>query len=110
MAKDNDYIKLIHSKKWVKLRNIYLSRHPLCEICRRSERLRPATEVHHKKPIETGYTYADKERLAYDVNNLMALCSECHRNEHIAMRSGSNETRRQRTEDYKAWFKSEFID
>ena len=110
MSKDNDYIKLIHSKRWLALRRDYLTRHPLCERCRENDRLRTATEVHHKIPIESGHCYNEKSRLAYDPTNLMALCRECHINEHRAMHSCSQEEAGRRATAHRDWFKRTFID
>ena len=110
MARDANYNKIIHSKRWIALRRIYLAEHPLCEQCRKKELLRPAIDVHHVIPIETGNTYADKAKLAFDINNLMALCRECHVEEHRMMKSGSAEERQRRKDEHKDWFKRTFID
>ena len=69
MAKDKEYNKLIHKNKWLKLRKAKLSSNPICERCKE----KPATEVHHIKPVEDGIG-AERYRLMYDPHNLMALC------------------------------------
>lgn len=59
---------------WKKIRDRYLLRHPLCEACRREERLTLATLVHHVKPLADGGTN--------DESNLMSLCTSCHEKIH----------------------------
>ena len=55
---------------WQKIRARFLSKHPLCEECRKEGRLTKATEVHHILPLDHGGTH--------DESNLMALCKPCH--------------------------------
>ena len=85
MAKDKDYIKLIHTNRWLRLRRDKLSSQPLCERCKESGRITAATEVHHVIPVEDGLTRAEKERLMYDPTNLRALCHDCHVKTHTEM-------------------------
>lgn len=59
-----------YNYKWRKIRAIFLSRNPLCEVCRQNGRFTTATEVHHIKPLADGGTN--------DFKNLMALCKSCH--------------------------------
>lgn len=56
--------------QWRKLRNYFLSVHPMCEMCRKEGRYTEATEVHHIKPLSDGGTN--------DLDNLMPLCKSCH--------------------------------
>lgn len=95
MAKDKDYIKLIHTPRWLTLRRITLSARPLCERCQGEGYVTPATEVHHRMPVEYAVTYAEKRRLMYDPNNLVALCHDCHVKVHTELgRSGKEATKR----------------
>lgn len=95
MAKDKDYIKLIHTHRWLRLRRAVLTAHPLCERCEAAGIISPATEVHHRRPVEYGVNYNEKYRLMYDPHNLCALCHDCHVKEHTEMgRSGKEATRR----------------
>lgn len=74
-----DYKRIIHSRRWHLLRESYITAHPMCEEClKRGIWDSRATEVHHVVPIGTGRTFAEKERLAFDADNLEALCHECH--------------------------------
>lgn len=95
MAKDKDYIKLIHTPRWLRLRREILTAHPLCELCKADGYITPAIEVHHRTPVEYGINYREKYRLMYDPKNLCALCHSCHVKVHIEMgRSGKVATRR----------------
>ena len=99
MAKDKDYIKLIHSRRWLQLRRQVLTEHPLCERCEAEGFVTPATEVHHRRPVEYGVCYAEKHRLMYNPANLCALCHDCHVKIHTEMgRSGKAATKRRNAE------------
>ena len=103
MAKDKDYIKLIHTPRWLRLRRDILTEHPLCERCRADGYITPATEVHHRRPVEYGINYNEKYRLMYDPKNLCALCHDCHVKVHTEMgRSGKEATRRRNAEQVAA--------
>lgn len=89
MRRDGDktYRRLITSARWRALRASWLEAHPLCDDCKKRGRVRAACEVHHILPIERGRTDAEKERRAFDPGNLRALCRECHKWEHVVMRT-----------------------
>ena len=61
--------------RWQKVRNTYLSHHPICEACLEQGRYRAAVLVHHVRPISEG-----GDRLRFD--NLRALCAPCHEKIH----------------------------
>ncbi len=74
-CKDPNYVKIIQSTKWRKLRNKYLSEHPICERCGAAL----ATEVHHRIPLTKFVNDPEKmEQMAFDEENLMAVDSSCH--------------------------------
>jgi 5-methylcytosine-specific restriction protein A len=52
------------------LRKAFLSKFPLCQMCKEAGLLVPATEVHHVVPLADGGTD--------DEANLMPLCKSCH--------------------------------
>ena len=60
----------IYNRRWRSIRNLYISKHPLFELCEAAGRLTPAAEVHHKIPVEQGGSHAE--------DNLQALCKSCH--------------------------------
>lgn len=68
--------------RWRKLRLYYLSEHPLCEQCLKNGIKKLAEHVHHCEEISTGNSNEQMIQLAFDINNLEALCKECHQNEH----------------------------
>lgn len=109
MAKDKDYIKLIHASRWLRLRRDVLTAHPLCERCQAEGYITPATEVHHRKPVETGVGYDEKRRLMYDSDNLMALCHRCHVEIHTEMSRGSKAATRQRNAEQVAGIVKKFF-
>ncbi len=59
-----------YGRAWKRIRDRYISAHPLCEECLKAGRMTPAEEVHHKLPLSQGGTHAE--------SNLMALCKPCH--------------------------------
>lgn len=110
MAKDRDYIELIHKAWWQRLRRDKLSDCPLCERCKEQGRITAATEVHHIIPVETALTRQEKERLMYDYTNLRALCHDCHVWEHTSMgRSGRAHAKRRASEQLER-FRGRFME
>ena len=99
MAKDKDYIKLIHTSKWLQLRKEILTKRPLCERCQEQGIITAATEVHHVRPVEEAYSYSDKVQRMYDPHNLRALCHDCHVKTHTEQgRSGKEATKKRNAE------------
>lgn len=95
MAKDKDYVQLIHTDRWLRLRRDKLTASPLCERCQQDGIITPATEVHHVTPVEDGLTYAAKVQLMFDPHNLRALCHACHVQTHTELgRCGRAATKR----------------
>lgn len=105
-----EYIKLINSTRWRKLRNSYLVKQPLCERCVGRGKTEPATLVHHIDPLEY---YLDNpemmERLCYDPSNLMALCDTCHGIVHSEISSRSKEGHKARKQALTHRFVSRFL-
>jgi len=64
---------LYKQQRWLRLRQRYLDRHPICECddCR-TRPPKPARVVHHKDPHRGDLTKF------YDWNNLMAMAKPCH--------------------------------
>jgi len=59
-----------YGRRWHVIRDLYISKHPLCARCFDSGRLVPAEEVHHIRPLTDGGDNSDE--------NLMSLCKSCH--------------------------------
>lgn len=71
---DTNYKIIIQSTRWRRLRNHYLQEHPLCEECGKL-----AQVVHHKIPLDKFRNDPNMmENLAFDEDNLEALCFDCH--------------------------------
>ena len=95
MSRNADYIRWIHSARWLRLRRARLTAHPLCERCQAEGRARAATEVHHRRPVEEAASRAEQERRMFSPLNLQALCHWCHVEAHAAMgRSGKEAAKR----------------
>ena len=73
-----------YGRAWKRIRDQYVSIHPLCEMCQKEGRLVAADEVHHKLPISKGGTH--------DLSNLMSLCKSCHTKIHFDI--GDRQARR----------------
>lgn len=68
--------KVYDSRKWRRVRKSYLeSKNYICERCGQ-----PATIVHHKKYLTE--SNVDNAEIAYNFENLEALCLACHNLEH----------------------------
>ena len=109
MAKDKDYIRLIHTSQWLKLRRRKLTACPLCERCQEEGRVMPAAEVHHIVPVEDGLTLREKESLMYDYNNRLALCHECHVAIHKDMGRGGKKHSKRVQLSHLERFKRKFL-
>lgn len=64
-----------YGRAWKRIRDSYVSEHPLCEVCLKEGRYVPVEEVHHKLPVNQGGTH---ER-----SNLISLCRSCHQKIHM---------------------------
>lgn len=68
--------KFYSSSQWQKVRDRYLKKNPLCEICEKKGRTKAAEVVHHKVEVKENFS----KRL--DIDNLMSLCKKCHQEVH----------------------------
>ena len=92
------------------MRASFLSLHPLCEACEINGRTTPATEVHHVVPIESkAGRLDDMEALAFDPNNLKALCKACHVEAHRVLHSQSTHQSKERARIEVEAFASTFL-
>lgn len=73
------------SRQWRKSRASFLKeKGGLCELCLKKGLIEPAVHVHHRTPI-TPENLGDP-RITLDHANLMALCEECHQEQHRTKR------------------------
>ena len=59
-----------YDSRWRSIRDLYISKHPLCQRCLEAGHYVPAEEVHHILPLADGGDNSDA--------NLMSLCKSCH--------------------------------
>lgn len=59
-----------YGRAWKRIRDRYITAHPMCEECVRHGKLTPAEEVHHILPLSRGGNHNEE--------NLMSLCKSCH--------------------------------
>jgi 5-methylcytosine-specific restriction protein A len=94
-----DKAEIYNSREWKELRIAKLrSTKGLCEECMKQGIVTPARCVHHIVPIETARTKDEMKRLAFDINNLRALCFACHTRIHKELGSNTAKIVRQRAE------------
>lgn len=105
-----DYVRLMNSRAWRRLRRTYLSQHPLCEDCLLVDRTTPAREVHHIRPIESEAGRPEMMKtLALDPANLRALCATCHQEAHRLLASSSKAVAKERAKDALDSFVSYYL-
>lgn len=56
--------------------------HPLCECCLHNGITKPAEEVHHIIYISSGKDENEMKDIAFNKDNLIALCGDCHHHVH----------------------------
>lgn len=82
-VRKNERQAIYSSKEWKSLRKWKIQYHPLCEDCLDKGIITAATEVHHiKSPFQKGISEEEKIKRAYDADNLVSLCRDCHIRRH----------------------------
>ena len=61
-----------YSTAWDKLRDAYIAKHPLCQVCSMEGRTRMADLVHHLERVAEG------NAVLVDYDHLLAVCKSCH--------------------------------
>lgn len=77
-----EWNKYYQDKIYIQNKQHYKLHHPLCEDCLEQDIITPATEIHHIIPFSTGLTEEQKFNLLRNINNLRALCKDCHKKRH----------------------------
>ena len=73
--------RFYHSKAWQDVRSFVWDRaHGLCERCLARGEYKPADVVHHKIPLSP--SNMDDPDISLNPDRLIALCHECHTEEH----------------------------
>lgn len=76
-----------NTTKWRRLRKARLIEHPLCEVHLQFDEVVPATEIHHIVEISQAGSKLEAMDIAFNSNNLMSLCRECHQRYHAIIHS-----------------------
>ena len=85
MHHDAEVERFYTTRAWRKARDAVLKEHGgLCQICLSKGLIVPAVHVHHK--VHLTPENLDDPRVALDSSNLMALCEECHAEQHRTKR------------------------
>ena len=71
------------SMAWRRLRDTFISLHPLCQFCLEQNKVEPATQCHHAVPFLRGNNEQERWELFLDEKNLIPLCSKCHTAVHV---------------------------
>ena len=81
MHSDPEVERFYTTTAWRKCRAAVLSENGgLCQVCMSKGLIEPAVEVHHKIPLTADNI--NDPRITLDSSNLMALCDECHKEQH----------------------------
>ena len=81
MHHDPEVERFYTTRAWRKARAAVLSEHGgLCQNCLSKGLIEPATEVHHRIPLTA--ENVNDPMIALDSRNLMALCDDCHAEQH----------------------------
>lgn len=86
-----NYHALLTSKGYRRLRAAHLAAHPLCQRCLEQGIVTAAAEVHHISRVEGAGTPEGMRTRAFDPDNLLSLCEECHKAVHAAAAGRSKE-------------------
>ncbi|MCD8210951.1 MAG: HNH endonuclease [Prevotella sp.] len=108
---DEEYNRLLQSKRWRLLRKQVLEENKcLCRRCMEQGRVSLATTIHHITPVQWGVSLREKERLAFDRNNLMPLCDECHKEVHRTMGKQTLKANQAKLKAYLDDFRERFLE
>ena len=85
MHHDEAIERFYTTRAWRKARASVLADHGgLCQLCLAKGLIVPAVHVHHRIPLTPDNM--DDPKIALDSSNLMALCEECHAEQHRTKR------------------------
>lgn len=76
-----------NTARWKRLRLVKLRDNPLCEVCEKKGITKMADDVHHIQSFMSVDDPEARKALAFDYDNLMSLCDECHSEIHKRKRS-----------------------
>lgn len=73
---------IYNTTMWISLREWKRKKDPLCERCLGKGVVTAGEHVHHIKSFMEASDLIERERLAYDPDNLMTVCLCCHNELH----------------------------
>lgn len=79
---DAERRKVYNTERWRRLRAWKFACNPLCEMCLKDDKVVPAEDIHHVVSFRSTDDPAQRNFLAYDFDNLMSLCKQCHQAVH----------------------------
>lgn len=109
IQQQRDKAEIYNSREWKELRIRKMQANPICEMCHKQGIIKASHCVHHVVPIETAKTKEEMRRIAFDANNLMALCDDCHAKIHRETGKGTTQLRRERAEARQSRWKDALI-
>ena len=63
---------------WRKMRLAKLREQPICQICEMLGKTTLAEDVHHLISFQEAENPIERDKLAFDSNNLLSVCKNCH--------------------------------
>ena len=75
-------IKIYNTQRWRDLRTWKMTNDPLCEECSKNNKVTAVEDVHHIISFMSTNDPIERSRLAFDYDNLMSICKECHAKKH----------------------------
>lgn len=79
---DAERRKVYNSDRWRRLRAWKFACNPLCESCLKDGKTVPAEDIHHITSFMSTDDPQQRYLLAYDFDNLLSLCKQCHQKLH----------------------------
>lgn len=73
---------IYNTPEWKKLSKAFKMAHPLCQRCLEKGRIKEAQHIHHIQSFMSVDDELRRKELAYDWDNLLSLCVECHNDIH----------------------------
>lgn len=80
------YQHIYGDARWRRIRDAKWKMNPLCELCEKQGLVVLTEHIHHIKPFDKGKTPEEVTQLAFDPDNVQALCSACHHKIHLTLR------------------------
>lgn len=82
-------MKIYNKQLWKDLRILKLQETGgLCQICLIRNKITPAEDCHHILTFTNAKTEAERDNLAFDYDNILPLCKNCHSELHIGKLKG----------------------